>query len=344
MPALADDPPLMPMPDSGSVTWGHWTFDYGIGDANEVGLVIKNVRWKGTLVMTRGSLPVIRVKYRGDGDSLGDGCGPWMDQIDSDALSFVTGQFTPVVSRQFSSNTLEIAVFAEIGGYDLYQAYYFKKSGRLEPRLYSSGWSCGEDGNELDHKHHPYWRLDFDVEGTKNEVWRIRTKNNGAVQNFKYPKEWNSWKESDDQKVEWTIGKPGSSKHVRVRYPDNGSRDAGTGSPWFGFSYKDMGVSRLLFFEKGRIIHDQSRFSLAPRPRMLMIDDHQRASHNSLNFKASISLSPRRNPLQYPQKPKIAGNVDVALKEWRYRLGLHGLASIAAGRHLRQSPMIEVGQ
>lgn len=242
MPARADDPPLMPMPNSGSVTWGHWTFDYGIGDANEEGLVIKNVRWKGTLVLTRGSLPVIRVKYRGDGDSLGDGCGPWLDQIDSDALSYVSGQFTPVVSRQFSSNTLEIAVFAEIGGYDLYQAYYFKKSGRLEPRLYSSGWSCGEDGNELDHKHHPYWRLDFDVEGTKNEVWRIRTKNSGAVQNFKYPKEWNSWKESDDQKVEWTIGKPGSSKHVRVRYPDNGSRDAGSGSPWFGFSYKDMGV------------------------------------------------------------------------------------------------------
>jgi len=115
IPALADDPPLMPMPDSGSVVWGNWTFDYMVGDANEEGLVIKNVKWKGTTVLTRGSLPVIRVKYRGDGDSLGDGCGPWMDQIDSDALSFVNGQFTPVVSRQFSSKPLEIPVVRGYG-------------------------------------------------------------------------------------------------------------------------------------------------------------------------------------------------------------------------------------
>lgn len=240
--ALADDPPHIALPKTGSIVWGNWTFDYGVGDARKEGLVIKNVRWKGTLVLYRASLPVIRVKYRGDGDSLGDGCGPWMDQIDWDSLSVVQGQQTVVTGRQFSSNTFEIAVFAEIGGYDLYQAYYFKNTGRLEPRLYSSGWSCGEDGSELDHKHHPYWRLDFDVEGAKNEVWRIKTKNSGTVQFFKYPREWNSWKESDDQKIEWTIGKPGSGKHVRLRYPDNGARDASSGGPWYNFSYKDMGV------------------------------------------------------------------------------------------------------
>ncbi|MEO6365805.1 MAG: hypothetical protein ABIO38_07155 [Luteimonas sp.] len=238
--ALAENPPPLPMPSSGSLTRGNWTFDYSLGDANEEGLVIKNLRWKGTKVLHRASLPVIRVKYRGDGDSLGDGCGPWRDQIDWDAVSFVQGQVTPIIGRVFSDGTFELAVFAEIGGYDLYQAYYFS-NGRFEPKLYSSGWSCGEDGNELDHKHHPYWRLDFDVEGPSNEVWRIKTKTNGNVQFFKYPREWNSWKESDDQKIEWTINKPGSSKHVRIRYPANGKRD-GAGSAWFNFSSKDMGV------------------------------------------------------------------------------------------------------
>ncbi|MDC8445784.1 MAG: hypothetical protein LV471_07640 [Nitrosomonas sp.] len=238
---------IPPLPSTGSMNWGNWSFEWEIGDENKEGLVIKNVRWNGTKILHKGSLPVIRVKYRGDSSSLGDGCGPYRDRIHEGNISFLPGQLTPVIGRVFDDQIFEIAIFAEIGGYDIYQAWYFHKSGRLEPVVYSSGWSCDKDGNEdghgLDHKHHPYWRLDFDVEGNSNEVWRIRTKNNNSVEVFKYPEEWNSWKLADDKSIAWTINKPGSNSHVLIRAPSNELRDEG-GSPWFHFSSKDMGVRR----------------------------------------------------------------------------------------------------
>lgn len=248
IPTVGSAEPLLPMPPSGSVAWGNWSFEYRVGDANKEGLVIQNVRWKGTTVLHKGSMPVIRVKYRGDGESLTEGCGPYRDRIHWGNISFVTDQLTPVVARIFDNNVFEIAIFAEIGGYDVWQAWYFRKSGRLEPMVYSRGWSCGEDAHEKDHKHHPYWRLDFDVEGVTNEVWRIRTKTNDQVQTFKYPQEWNSWRMGDDAELAWTINKPGSSKHVLIRYPSNEFRDPG-GSPWFEFSSKDMGIRRYHHWE-----------------------------------------------------------------------------------------------
>lgn len=234
---------LLPLPSAGSMEWGGWSFEWEIGDEHKEGLVIRNVRWNGTKILHKGSLPVIRVKYRGGGDSLGQGCGPYRDRIHEGNIEFLPGQITPVFGRVFDNDIFEIAIFAEIGGYDIYQAWYFHKLGRLEPVVYSSGWSCGEDGSELDHKHHPYWRLDFDVEEKSNEVWRIRTKNDNSVEVFKYPEEWNSWKLDDDKSIVWTINKPGSNDHVLIRAPSNELRDEG-GSPWFHFSSKDMGVRR----------------------------------------------------------------------------------------------------
>lgn len=239
--------PLQPMPDSGSTTFGDWSFSWEIGNANDEGLVIRNVRWKGVKVLHKGSLPVIRVKYRGNASDVNSGCGPYLDRISGGNISRFNGQTTDVVARAFGSNLLELAVFSEIGGYDLYQAWYFHKSGRLEPVLYSSGWSCNDTRTENNHRHHPYWRLDFDVDGIANRVTHAMTANNGMTF-ASYSPESGFTVPGNASAIVWTVANAQSNKRVEIRSPSNESADAG-GSPWFGFSTRDVGVRRYHFNE-----------------------------------------------------------------------------------------------
>src|SRR5712691_11943343 len=83
--------PLLPLPDAGSMTWGEWRFSWEIGDANDEGLVIRNVFWKTVKVLYKASLPVIRVKYRGNAQGIDSGCGPYRDRINSGNLSKFSG-------------------------------------------------------------------------------------------------------------------------------------------------------------------------------------------------------------------------------------------------------------
>jgi hypothetical protein len=238
----AADEPLIPLPNSGSMTWFDWTFDYSVGDEYSEGLQIKNVHFKGTKVLDKGSMPVVRVKYRGDGDDLGEGCGPYTDQIDWCNIEYLSGAITRVVARIFDDTLLEVAIFAEIGGYDLYQAWYFDKSGRLQPMLYSSGWSCCDDGHENDHKHHPYWRLDFDVETLENQVWQTDNPSSASPTFTRKDLEANASRTSGNE-LAWKVKKSGSSKHVLIQYPGNELRDS-SGAVWFSFSNKDAAWRR----------------------------------------------------------------------------------------------------
>jgi len=235
--------PLVAMPDSGSTTFGNWSFAWEIGNANDEGLVLRNVNWKGTKVLHKASMPVIRVKYRGDGSSIGSGCGPYRDRIHSGNLAHFSGQTSDVVARFFGDNLMELAVFSQIGGYDLYQAYYFHKSGRFEPVLYSSGWSCSDTRSENDHKHHPYWRMDFDVDGIANRVRHALTVSGGGMSFAAYLTESGFTVPPNGTAIVWTVTNPNSGKNVRVQSPSNERADA-LGGPWFGFGQRDMHVRR----------------------------------------------------------------------------------------------------
>jgi hypothetical protein len=246
---VAGAQPLVPMPDSGSSTFGDWSFSWEIGNAHNEGLVLRNVRWKGVKVLHKASLPVIRVKYRGDASSIDAGCGPYNDRISSGNLSRFSGQTTDVIARFFGDNLMELAVFSEIGGYDLYQAFYFHKSGRLEPMLYSSGWSCSDNPKSRnDHKHHPYWRLDFDIDGVTNRVRHALTVSGGSMSFAAYTSESGFTVPSNATATVWTVTHPNSGRHVRIQSPSNERADAG-GSPWFGFGQRDVHVRRYRFSE-----------------------------------------------------------------------------------------------
>ena len=229
--------PLLSLPDAGSMSWGQWNFDWNIS-GNDEGLVLRNVRFKNMSVLYKASMPVVRVKYRGNGSSVNAGAGPFMDRIHDGWWVFgniqvLQGASSKVVSRIFGDNTLEIAVYAEIGGYQLYQAYYFDKSGRLEPVLYSGGWSHKDT-----HKHHPYWRLDFDVGSPVNEVWQTSGASSARISS-----ETNLVVPAPSSSRVYTISQPNSSNHVIVRYFGNESIDR-SGRVWFSFSTKDYGLRR----------------------------------------------------------------------------------------------------
>jgi Cu2+-containing amine oxidase len=146
-----------------------------------------------------------------------------------------------VFSRTYADRYFEIGVFAEIGGYDLFQFWRFGADGNdgtLEPFLSSNGWSCNDNKNENDHRHYPYWRIDFDVEGVNNELWEWSP--TGSTPG-KVSSEGNRKWTSADQMTYWTINMPGSAKHVLVRYPKNELADE-PGSPWFEYSNRDISV------------------------------------------------------------------------------------------------------
>jgi hypothetical protein len=243
-PLTAHAQPLLPMPDSGSTSFGNWSFSWEIGNANDEGLVLKNVLWKGVKVLHKASMPVIRVKYRGDASDIGAGCGPYNDKIHSGNLARFSGQITDVIARFFGNDLMEIAVFSEIGGYDLYQAYYFHTSGRFEPMLYSSGWSCSDNPKSRnDHKHHPYWRLDFDVDGISNRVRHALTVSGGGTSFAAYNSESGFTVPGNATATVWTVAHQSSGRSVRIQSPSNERADAG-GGPWFGFGQRDMHVRR----------------------------------------------------------------------------------------------------
>lgn len=274
VPVLAQQPgdqQIVSQPERGSVTWRDWAFRYWIDNGNEEGLVIANVQYKGRGVLRKASLPVVRVKYHGDGSSIGSGCGPFADKffnfnllgILSPALSHRTVRPFPgkpgasdVVSYEGVSADgtplLGLFVYAEIGGYRLWHGWVFADGGRLEPTLYSSGWSCSQGVVKNDHRHHPYWRLEFAINGARNDVWELRSSSGGKPVARKLGYEENIARAANEELTIVVAAQNNAPQHALVQYPKNVNEPAdGPGRPWYEFSKIDAGL-RLYRAEEDR--------------------------------------------------------------------------------------------
>jgi hypothetical protein len=231
-------------PRSGSLTYHDWSFSWNVG-SNKEGLELYNVRYKAVPVLYKASMPVVRVKYRGNAESVTSGCGPYQDRLNWSNMIVPSGASSKVVIRHFTG-MMELAVYSKIGGYHLYQAWYFHQDGRMQPVLYSSRWSCSQNPkSRRDHRHHPYWRLDFDIETAGgNQVHEFR-RVSGSTSHAStlYTSERDASKAASDVSLFWTVGRAATGRHVVVRYHTNELRDGG-GSPWFSFSNKDVGARR----------------------------------------------------------------------------------------------------
>lgn len=162
--------------------WGKWKLQLEMKDA--AGLAIKNVSYDEEQVLAKASLPVIRVKYVrewpawdprswfGLGRSSGR-CGPFEDRISPPTLienkNCEDNKLCRATHTIQGHQWLEVGVYARIGQYRLYQAWYLSEDGRLYPSVQSWNLSCNTD-----HDHHAYWRLDFDIGGPDHDqvfVW-----------------------------------------------------------------------------------------------------------------------------------------------------------------------------
>ena len=170
---------------SGSVNWGHWTFDWEVRD--NAGLAIRNVKFDGKTILYKASLPVIRVRYKDDQ------CGPYADRINWDNLLSISNcNDAKVCQRSMKVDVhdwFEIDVLAGIGKYRITQAWWFSDDGWLHPRMSSKGLHC-----DLDHEHHAYWRMDFDVDGSgSDQMFTYNKPGGGCGADEGYGPGWHKW-------------------------------------------------------------------------------------------------------------------------------------------------------
>jgi hypothetical protein len=235
----------MPNDRTGHIKWGSWSFDYSVSDAE--GLSLSNGSYQGVRVIGKFSLPVIRVKYLIDGGPLdllrefGLGAGPYADRLrwnlggdhGLQKISNMGDQYVGIETF-ISGGTewMEIAIYARIGPYHIAQQWYLSETGYILPRVWSKGLTIN-----MDHTHHPYWRLDFDIDGAdSNRVYGVDNK-----QWFSYAKEANDVKNPATNRV-WFVRneKTGSGAWVIPGHND-GQADR--------FSGLDVGV-RLFHVEE----------------------------------------------------------------------------------------------
>jgi Cu2+-containing amine oxidase len=153
---------------AGAVVWPSaadpiWRFDWRLADApDQEGVVITNVRYRGTLMLYKGSLPSLRVHYDGP-------CGPYKDP-----LTFNNAQATTrcpgsrVCTYTYTAGgkrALGVESYHRIGAYRLTHRWVFWEDGWLLARLYSAGLQCN-----FNHRHHAYWRFDFDIGDASNDL------------------------------------------------------------------------------------------------------------------------------------------------------------------------------
>lgn len=156
------------MAQSGHTNWNEWSFDWEVKDG--AGLALRNVFYKSEFVIWKSSMPVIRVHY------ANNACGPYQDKLDwynLVPLSWCGNQKVCQQSYVSGGRTwLEVGVESHIGQYVLYQVWYLSRDGWIGAHLFSKGLQC-----QVNHEHHPYWRIDFDVNGAAADQVFVRDNN-----------------------------------------------------------------------------------------------------------------------------------------------------------------------
>jgi hypothetical protein len=153
---------------------------------NASGVELRNVMYRGKLVLFEAHAPVLNVQYDDDA------CGPFRDWLFEE--SFIQADGTNVApgirrsqtpaqtileSGTDSGNFRGTAIYRQgretvlvcelqAGWYRYVSSWRFHDNGTIRPRF---GFDAVEDTCVCNvHHHHVYWRFDFDIGGANNEV------------------------------------------------------------------------------------------------------------------------------------------------------------------------------
>ena len=143
---------------SGVVNWPPeapvWRFTWEMIDGNSEAITFRDVFFRGIRVLHKASLPMIRVQY----DSAD---GPYKDPLS------IFNMQGPVKVYEHVQGLRHIVVesFHRIGNYRLVNRWFFRSDGVILPQLHSAGLQ-----HPANHRHHVYWRFDFDIDGAANNL------------------------------------------------------------------------------------------------------------------------------------------------------------------------------
>jgi Cu2+-containing amine oxidase len=155
------------MSEAGTVSWPAgqpvWTFGWQLADSpDQEGIVVRQVRYRNRLLLHKASLPSLRVQYDGP-------CGPYQDPLNfNNAHPTTRCPNRRVCLWEYTSGgrrALVVESYHTIGAYRLTHRWVFWDHGWIQARLYSAGLQCN-----YDHRHHAYWRFDFDIEDAARDL------------------------------------------------------------------------------------------------------------------------------------------------------------------------------
>ncbi|MEV6280816.1 hypothetical protein [Nocardia sp. NPDC051832] len=145
---------------SGQVSWPPeapvWNFVWQVVDGDSEAIAFLNVSYRGKKVLHKASVPMIRVHYD-------QGGGPYKDQMS------IGNMRRPVAVYEGNPGSgfrfLVVESYHEIGRYRLLNRWIFRDDGIILPQMYSAGLQ-----HPYNHRHHVYWRFDFDIDGAANNL------------------------------------------------------------------------------------------------------------------------------------------------------------------------------
>jgi hypothetical protein len=180
---------LMSWPDATPVWQFCWLRPQDSSGSRGSGLEIRDVYYNGHLVLKRGHVPMLNVEY------VPGGCGcyrDWQDQqIVFDADNVITpnvyaepdvpaetvcdtggsggdiGNFNGVSAEKFA-DPLVLTTQFQAGWYRYTMKWKFWMDGRIQPVF---GFAAVDASCvSYTHRHHAYWRLDFDIDSPENDI------------------------------------------------------------------------------------------------------------------------------------------------------------------------------
>ena len=155
------------MSEYGTISWPAgspvWELNWALVDSpDQEGIVITQARYRGHQVFYKASLPSLRVQYNGS-------CGPYKDPLNYNNAKPTSSSGSSRVSTYTTGiwgyYGIVVEAYHTIGSYRLTERWTFWQDGQVYPRLFSAGLQCNDD-----HRHHPYWRLDFDIDGASSDM------------------------------------------------------------------------------------------------------------------------------------------------------------------------------